>query len=30
MVEAVRKFLKEKGVNPRSFHFEKFNPSGDK
>lgn len=29
MVEAVRQFLKGKDVNPRSFHYEKFNPSGD-
>ena len=27
MVEAVRTFLKEKSVQPRHFHYEKFNPS---
>ncbi|RYY27098.1 MAG: 2Fe-2S iron-sulfur cluster binding domain-containing protein [Sphingomonadales bacterium] len=27
MVEAVRKFLSEKGVEPRHFHYEKFAPS---
>lgn len=27
MVEAVRTFLKDKGVEPRHFHYEKFNPS---
>ncbi len=29
MVEAVRRFLKEKAVSPKNFHYEKFNPSGE-
>jgi benzoate/toluate 1,2-dioxygenase reductase subunit len=28
MVEAVRGWLREQGVKPASFHFEKFNPAG--
>lgn len=27
MVEAVRLFLKEKGISPTNFHYEKFSPS---
>jgi benzoate/toluate 1,2-dioxygenase reductase subunit len=27
MVEAVREFLRDKGVTPRHFHYEKFAPS---
>ncbi|MGL4495045.1 MAG: benzoate 1,2-dioxygenase electron transfer component BenC [Beijerinckiaceae bacterium] len=30
MVDAVRKYLADKGVKPASFHFEKFNPSESK
>lgn len=28
MVEAARGWLRDNGVKPASFHFEKFNPVG--
>ena len=28
MVEAVRKWLRDQGVTPVNFYFEKFSPSG--